>query len=131
VWCDVLAPTSAEIIASFTQDYYANRAAITANDYGQGKAIYVGTIGNDALYTRLAGWLLALINVHPPLDIPPGVEVTERWRENKRLLFVLNHSAQDQHITLDGSYTDLINGATFTGTLAIAPSDVLILDAGE
>jgi beta-galactosidase len=132
VLCDILAPNTAEVIARYTRDYYAGEPAITLNRYGQGKAVYVGTFGDGALYEMLAGWLLNMANVQRMITAPPGVEVAERWLGNKRVLFVLNHTERPQEITLDGPYVNLLDGsALLQGTVVVAPRDVLVLQADK
>jgi beta-galactosidase len=131
VWCDVLKPNGATVVARYTQDYYAGQPAITLNDVGQGQVIYVGTVGNAPLYEALVGWLLDLVGVPPLLIVPEGIQVTERWQGDQRLLFVLNYTDRKQEITLDGHYVDLLDGSTpLEGTIALAPKDVLVLAEG-
>ena len=131
IWCDVLRSNGATVVARYTRDYYAGKPAITLNELGQpdgGRVVYVGTVGNVDLYRALAGWLLDLAGVQPLLTAPEGVEVTERWEGDQRLLFVLNHTDQEQQITLDGRYTNLLNGSEgLEGTTAIASRDVAVL----
>lgn len=128
VWCDVLRPKSASVVARYTQDYYAGKPAITLNRFGQGQVVYVGTMGDARLYETLAGWLLNLVGVQAILAVPKGVEVTERWQGNRRLLFVLNHTDREQEVALDGRHTDLLDGsAALEGRGTVAPRDVLIL----
>jgi beta-galactosidase len=127
VWCDVLRPDGATVIARYAQDYTAGKPAITVNQFGQGQVVYVGTVGDADLYETLADWLLGLPGVEPVLDAPEGVEVTERWQGASRLLFVLNHTEQAQEVDLNRRYVDLLSGSAFEGTIAIAPRDVLAL----
>lgn len=127
VWCDVLKPNGATVVARYTQDYYAGKPAMTLNHFGQGQVLYVGTLGDD-VYETLTGWLLGLAGVKRLLAAPEGVEVTERWQGDRRLLFVLNHTEREQEVTLDCCYTNLLDGSTtLQGTLTIAPRDVLVL----
>jgi beta-galactosidase len=120
------------VIARYTRDYYAGEPAITLNRFGNGKAVYVGTIGDDALYEMLAGWLLEMANVRRMISAPGGVEVAERWQGSQRLLFVLNHTERPQEITLDRPYADLLDGAgSREGTVVVAPRDVLVLQEGK
>jgi len=127
VWCDVLKPGGADVVARYTQDYYAGKPAITLNKFGQGQVVYVGTFGETDLYEALIGWLLDLAGVQPILTTPEGIEVTERWQGGRRLLFLLNHTDQEQKVPLDGRYTDLLTGSILAGEGIVAPRDVLIL----
>jgi beta-galactosidase len=130
-WCDILAPKSAEVIARYTDDYYAQQPAITLNRYGKGQAIYVGTFGNDALYKALFGWLLQKLDLRGALTTPSGVEVTQRWQGDRRLLFVLNHTDTQQTITLPNEYIDLFNEKTLHGRVTVAAYEVLVLVSEE
>jgi beta-galactosidase len=131
VWCDILKLTSATVIARYHHDYYAGKPAITLNRFGQGQVAYIGTFGDAHFYKILSTWLISLAGVRPLLHVPPDIEVTERWQGNQRLLFVLNHSGQQQEITLDGSYRDMLSNLPLKGAIAIAPRDVFILIKAE
>ncbi|MDH4187840.1 MAG: beta-galactosidase, partial [Nitrospira sp.] len=109
-WCDVLKLDGADVVARYTQDYYAGKPAITLNRFAQGQVVYVGALGDARLYETLSGWLLDLVGVQAILTVPEGVEVTERWQGDRRLLFVLNHTEREQEIALEGRYADLLNG---------------------
>jgi beta-galactosidase len=126
-WCDVLKPSTAEVIAQYAQDYYAGRPAITRNKFGKGWVVYVGTVGGAPFYELLAGWLLSMAGVRPVLEAPEGIEVTERWQADRKLLFILNHSKKESEITLDGSYTDLLINSKLVGKVRIAPLEVRVL----
>jgi beta-galactosidase len=132
IWCDILAPTSAEVIACYASDYYTGKPAITMNEFGDGRAIYIGTIGEPSLYETLAGWLLDLTGIECRSDVPNGVELAERWLDRRRLLFVLNHTDRQQLIPLDGRYSDLLRQGEVRHSAVVNPRDVLVLlEAGE
>jgi beta-galactosidase len=127
IWCDVLQPKGAQVVATYTQQYYAGQPAITLNRLGQGKAVYVGTMGGTALYRALVCWLLELAGVKPILSLPEGVEVTERWQGDQRLLFVLNHTDQPHRLSLPELMTDLLAEQGTAGRITLAPKGVVIL----
>jgi beta-galactosidase len=134
IWCDVLQPRGAAVVARYTRDYYAGKAAITLNRIDAtpggrpGQVVYVGALGDEHLYERLAGWLLDLAGVQPILAAPPGVEVAERWRGNQRLLFLLNHSGETQEVVLGGRYTNLLDGSgPIQDAVSLASHEVAVL----
>ena len=127
VWCDVLAPRGAAIIARYAGSYFAGEAAATVHAVGKGQVIYVGTIGDAALATAVITGALELAKISPALRAPHGVEVTTCWRGQQPVLFILNHTANDETIRLDCAYTDLISGLSKDGTVVIPARDVLVL----
>jgi len=127
VWADVLKPTTAQTVAHFTKDYYTGQAAATINAFGDGKVIYLGTMGDDTYYEAIVRTLSGLADVHPLLETPIGVEVAERWKGDQRLLFLLNHTLQNQEIQLDGRYLNLLDNKPIKDTITIPPLDLIVL----
>ncbi len=126
VWADVLNPTTAKIVARYSHDYYADQAAVTINALDKGKVIYIGTMGDANFYAGITKWILEIAGITPLLDTPAGVEVTERWQGNQRLLFVLNHTEESKIITLPAAYIDLL-GEKKSSEITIASFDVVVL----
>lgn len=130
VWCDILMPTTAEVIATYNADYYTGRAAVTLNRVGQGAVIYSGTMGDPTFVHSLTTYACRTAGVAGLMASPPGVEITARWQGAQRLLFVLNHNDQPQNLTLDAAYHDLVSDARVEGVLALQPKEVAILVQG-
>jgi len=125
--CDILNPTSATVVARYTQDYYAGKPAITLNQFGAGRAIYIGAVGDAQLYDLLAKWLLDTTGLQDAFATPPGVEVTQRAQGDKHLRFILNHNDSPQTIHLESSCMNLLNRKQLKGDVQVDPFDVLIL----
>ena len=127
VWADVIEPKEAYAIAWHTQDYYAEKPAATINPFNKGKVIYLGIMGDNAFYNAIARWISGMAGVEPLMEVPNGVEVTERWQGENRLLFVLNHHPEAQEIILKSTHIDLLSGNNIAGHVSIAPREVLLL----
>jgi len=127
ILCDILKPTSATVVARYLQEFYAGKPAITLNQFGKGQVIYIGAVGDAQLYDALSGWLLNMAGIRPIMPAPNGVEVTERWQDGRRLLFLLNHTECEQNIVLGQRFTSLFDDSIIEGTISIAPRDVLLL----
>jgi beta-galactosidase len=127
LWFDVLRPTSAQAIATYQSEYFVGRSAITLNHFGGGQAIYVGTLGDDALHDTLVGWALESMDIRSVLATRDGVEAIERWQGDQRLLFLLNHTGEAKGIPIDRSYMDLISGASVQERVTIPPHGVFVL----
>jgi beta-galactosidase len=127
-WCDILTPRGAEVVARYGEDHYAGAAAITLNAVGRGQALYLGTLGNDALLAQL----LELAGLETGPRRAAGVEVRERWLGDTALLFVLNHTESEQAVTLArGVHHDLLGDRQVESPVRLAPREVLILEADE
>ena len=127
ILCDILKPTSATVLARYRQDYYAGKPAITVNQFGAGRAVYIGALGDGQLYDVLANWLLDTTGIHTTFTTPPGVEISQRTQGDKTLHFVLNHKDIPQTINLEHHFTNLLSRQPFEGDVQLQPFDVLIL----
>jgi beta-galactosidase len=127
-WCDILAAEEAEVVARYGENHYAGKPAVTVNTFGQGKAVYVGTMGNEALYETLADLLLTQAGVEMNSHAPEGIEITRRYLGDQALVFVLNHSDSKQVVKLDKSYRSLLGAAPTGGTVTLSPKDVVVLE---
>ena len=125
VWCDVLAPQSAEAVARYTANYYQGEAAVTHNRAGRGHAVYIGTAGNRALYDTLAPWLLELADVLVPVSEHVGLELTERVQGDTRWRFMLNHSNEEKRVCVRGY--DLLSDRQLDGEVTLPPKEVLVV----
>jgi beta-galactosidase len=117
-------------VARYTDDYYAGQPAITRNRYGEGSAIYIGTLGDATTHSALAGWLLSQTGVATPLETPTGVEVTLRSNGAQRLLFIVNHTTRPQQVALKKPYRNLLSDHDnrIEGVVTVAEHDVAILE---
>jgi beta-galactosidase len=126
-WCDILAPTTARVLAEYAGEFYAGTPAVTLNRVGAGAAIYVGTFGDTALVESVVKAACQHAGVAGLLAAPDGVEVAARWRGDERLLFLLNHSDDAQQVALDAAYLDLISEQPQREVAVLRPKQVMIL----
>lgn len=127
VWADVIEPKGASVVAWHVQDFYAKKPAATINQYKKGRVIYLGVMGDSNYYRSVARWISGLAGIEPLMELPQGVEVSERWQGEKRLLFILNHHSIAKEISLNSSFVDLLSGKFLTGRISLSALDVLIL----
>ncbi len=127
LWFDVLRTSTARPLATYQAEYFSGAPAITLNQHGNGQAIYVGTLGDDALHDTLLDWALKSLDLHPAMDAPLGVEVTERWQGDQRLLFLLNHTKETREVPIPQPHLDLLTESTVNGTVKLPPYGVSVL----
>jgi beta-galactosidase len=126
MWADRLQPSSASVLATYTGPY-AGDAAITINSFGKGKAVYVGADLDPASLGRVLAALLEPTGVNFMLKAPRGVEITRRKAGDKEWMFLLNHNAASQEVSLPGPLKDLLTGATHNEKTSVEPYGVMVL----
>jgi beta-galactosidase len=129
LWTDILQPSGAEVLASYTAGSHAGQAAITMNSLGTGKAVYIGADLDAASLARVLRTLSGTAGVKPPLEVPAGVELTVRKAGDKQWIFVLNHTSSSQSVSILKSFTDLLTGETHTGKIDVSVFGVRVLQA--
>jgi beta-galactosidase len=128
LWCDLIEPKGCQILATFSREFYAGRPAMTMHTYGLGKAIYIGTISQQAFYCDLITWLRNLCVLTSLLKVPDTVEVSMRQKGDTKVFFLLNHQNSPVRITFYKPMHDFLTERTFSGNYDIPPHGVLVLD---
>ena len=126
---DVLAPEGeAQTLLTYADHYYAGRAAVTENAYGQGRCIYLGTVLDDA-GTRdvLRAWVAAPAGLSCLEGLADSVEISHRVKGEQRYTFYLNHSAAPAEVELAVPGVDLLSGQPVEGRVEIGGFDLMII----
>lgn len=127
IWCDILKPQGATVLARYTKGHYAGKAALTVHHLDAGTAVYMGALGGLELYRPVVNWLLSHIGLKPDFDTPDGVEITERRRGDERYLFIMNHTSTLQKLTLEPGWNNLLGTTGVSESLKLEPYDLAIL----
>lgn len=127
-WCDIIEPRECQVLATFSKDFYAGRPALTMNDFGLGRAIWIGTLSHQHFYYDLVAWLRQLCNVHPLMKVPDTVEVSMRQKDDRKIYFLLNHQPTSVRLHFYKPMHDFLTGQTFTGNYDLPSHGVLVLD---
>lgn len=127
--CELIHAESAQVLATYRDDFYAGRPAVTVNRFGKGKAWHVAS-RNDLPFQR--DFFAAIINelALPRAidgDFPPGVVATARTDGETTWVFVQNFTAQQQLITLPQGYTDCMTDAAAAGDTVLLAWDCRVL----
>ncbi len=126
--CELLHLEGATTLATYSSEFYAGLPAITVNNYGKGKAYYIGArIDRDALY-ELYSRITSDCGVAQLLeDIPNGVSVKSRTDGENEYLFVMNFTDEKQKVNLGGSYTDILTGTAYDGIAELDVYGIIIV----
>lgn len=110
VWCDILKPVSADVLATYSNRYFKGRAAITVNRFGEGWVYYVGCDLEPQAMRKLTAYIAKRAGIKTTLTAK-GVELVDR----KNCTFLLNHNDYEVELPFYGK--SLLTGKDFEGTL--------------
>jgi beta-galactosidase len=129
LWCDVVNPGTAKVLAQFTEDYHAGAPCLTENTFGKGTAYYLATQPDRSFFKEFMKHLCRLSGISALLEVPEGVEVSARNKDDRTFLFLLNHNVYPVSVALpaDIQYQDLISKRIVAGSLAIQAKETAIL----
>jgi beta-galactosidase len=127
LWADILQPSGAEVVGSYTAGEHAGKAAVTINTFGKGKAVYVGADLNAASLARVLRTVAASAGVQPAVEVPAGVEMTVRKAGDKQWIFLLNYTSVAQTVTIAKPFTDLLTRQALSGTVELSGYGVRVL----
>jgi beta-galactosidase len=129
IWADILQPSAAEVLGTYMSGAHAGKAAVTINTFGKGKAVYIGADLTRPGLARVLRSLSASAGVKQPFEVPSGVELTVRKSVNKQWVFLLNHTADPQSVSIPGAFTDLVTGEAQNGKVDLSGYGVRVLQA--
>lgn len=125
-YCDILKVQDAQVIANYTSDFYEGTPAITVNDYGKGKAYYVGARVEDACMEKILAKALEDAKI-PFTKLADGVEYHCRKLEDVSYDFYMNCNNDAVTVNLFGSGTNMITGEKVEGKAVIGGLEALIV----
>jgi beta-galactosidase len=120
VWAELLQPMgdATAVIAKYkpsagSAGWLDGQPAILTRQVGKGRITYVGFWPDAATLSALtAGWVKDAGVPQLVPNVPEGVEVCERAGEGRRVLVLINHTTETQHIALPATMTDLLKGGS-------------------
>ncbi|TCO13161.1 beta-galactosidase-like protein [Kribbella steppae] len=108
---DLIIPEGADVVGTYTADFYAGTAAVTRHRFGQGHAWYIGTMLDAAGLDAVLGSVVEEAGLTGSYARIDGVEATRRYKDGQRYLFLLNHGDREVRVPADMTGTDLITGS--------------------
>jgi len=119
---EVLEPSTAKVLARFSNIEGAP-PAITVNEFGKGRAIYVATPAQPQIMRALYRQLYSTIGIHLGPKTPEGVYARA---VAGRVLYV-NSTNEAQEVQLAGPMTGVLSGQHWAGRLQLPPYGVDLL----
>ena len=121
-YCELITPTTAEILGSYGADFYKGMPALLENRYKAGTAYYIGCRDTGRLTDKLYAMLLQKLDIKT-YDLPEGVTVTSR----EQYLFVQNYNEHAAAVALSGTYRNMETGEIYDGAIQLKPLDIVVI----
>ncbi len=113
---EVLEPRTANVLAKFTNTSEKS-AAITVNDFGKGRAIYVAVPAQMSVLAPLVRDLYPKLGIQRGPDTPSGVYA--RVVEGRTLY--VNTTAEEKAIAINGVKRGIVSGESYDGEIRLKP----------
>lgn len=99
--CDLVQPEGAGVLMTYGADFYAGKAALLCNAFGQGEAYYICADMEQAFYDDVYARVLEKHHIEGLLPgIPECVEVSSRETEAHTYLFIQNYGRETLRMAL-------------------------------
>jgi len=126
-WCDIIRPTTAKVISTYADDFFAGKAAVTVNSYKAGKTYYLGTVFNSAYYYDLMTSILKENHIEYYDNLSDGLELSVRTNSNGEYLFVFNNSNELKNFESKTDCKSILNQGIKGKKFALKPFEVDVL----
>lgn len=99
-FAELLLPDTAVSLGNYEHKYWGRYAAITANDFGKGKAYYLGCYTEKETLKELYRQAAAAAGIPLPLLNWPLILRSGRNKEGEMIYYLLNYSEKEQTIAI-------------------------------
>lgn len=116
-------------IGVYKKDYYKGYPCVTVNKFGNGYCYYIGTFPSQKFLKELVRYIMKIHGIEPLFkDVPYGIEITQRIKNGKTFIFILNHTEEIKKINIGKRKKDLLSGRILEEETELHPREVLILE---
>lgn len=127
IFNDILTPLDgAEVLATYTSNYYKGAPALVRNRCGKGETYYFGA----AFCQKTAAVFLQKLGIATPwketVSLPTECEIAVRQNGDNAWLFVLNYAGSETAISLHRPLLDVLQEKTDEGTVTLPPYGVKV-----
>lgn len=99
--CDLVKLSTAEVLMTYADDFYAGMPALTRNTFGKGQAYYVCADFEQGFYDELYRKIVETTEIERVItQIPEGVEVSTRKSADTEYIFIQNFNRQPVEMKL-------------------------------
>lgn len=99
LWCDILEPQEARVLARYDENFYQGSAAITQHQYGKGTAYYAGTVLSRKGMASFVKLIARNAGIEYVNGLPLGVERTVREKDKDKWTFLFNNTNETKEFS--------------------------------
>ena len=125
-YCELITSETAEVIGSYTEDFYQGSPAVLKNKYGSGTAYYIGFRDDGAFLADFYERVITGVGIEY-MKLPEGVSVHTRQSEEMVYMFVENYSETEKYIEISGVYIDMETDEVITDVVQVSAYGIRIL----
>jgi len=128
-YCTLFETKGASVLGTYGEDFYQGNPAVTVNDFGKGKAYFLGGRTEQAFLDDFYQELIENFNFpgNKAISHPLGVSVQLRESETHHYYFVMNFTEKKQHVELKESFYELVSERDINGEVELPIYGTLVL----
>lgn len=129
--CELIHVETAKTLASYKDDFYAGRPALTVNSFGKGNAYYIAFKSDQDFLKDFYTKLTERLKIKKTIDVelPQGVTAQLRSDGKRNFIFLMNFAKQEKDFGIgDCEYVDILNGEKYKEKINISGYGIKILE---
>ena len=129
-YATIIDVASAQVEATYQDDFYASTPAVTSHSFGKGKTYYIGARLEDEFHRDFYKQLMKDLAIESPVPVTheSGVSVQVRSDEENDYFFVMNFTEEQQSISFTSEVKDLVTGEKLLGDKTLDKYEVRIVE---
>lgn len=131
--CELIHPTTCEVLSVYEYDFYKGMPALTVNSFGKGKAYHICSNTTVEFCREFYKRISTALTLEKAMDadIPDGVSVTFRHNGTEKLVFIQNFSDTAAELTANTTYRDLLTGVEYNGKITVNGLSCVVVTDNE
>ena len=120
----------ASTLAHFTGNIQKDMPAVLCNDYGKGRAYYIGYQPDNKFLADFMGDVFSELEISAESSVKPlsdGIRTLVREGDGEKYAFVFNTSEECGRVELSAEYTELLSGKRLSSEQTLDALSVLVL----
>ena len=129
MWYETLKCEKAKPLYVWKGRHLDGQPAVTVNEIGKGRVVYVGTYFEDSVADALAPVLAEMSGLSPVLPgLPTGVEAVLREGKGRKVWFLINRGDDPATLASTPKGADLVTGKPAGGALTLEQYGVAVIE---